>query len=159
MTTSALRFALAWLVPAVAVLAPYTAAALTQDRPVADATKPAQEKTVQVHYLEIVTPDVDAACSSLAGLHGVTFGAPAPELGNARTAKLAGGGLLGVRAPMHAAEEPVVRPYVLVDDLAAAVAKVKAEGAEIAVPSMEIAGRGKCAIYSRGGIQHGLWEL
>jgi predicted enzyme related to lactoylglutathione lyase len=160
MTTTLLRSVVLCLLPALSAFIPALPGSMSpQDRPAADANEPEKEKTVHVHYLEIVTPDVDATCSALAKLHGVTFAKPAPELGNARTAKLRDGGLLGVRAPMHAAEEPVVRPYVLVDDLDAAVAKARADGAEIAVPSMEIAGRGKCAIYFLGGIQHGLWEL
>ena len=64
---------------------------------------------MQTQYLEIVTPDVDALCDSYEKLHGVTFSTPVAELGNARTADLAGGGRIGVRAPMHEKEEPVVR--------------------------------------------------
>ncbi|MCB9914961.1 MAG: hydroxylase [Planctomycetes bacterium] len=113
---------------------------------------------MQVHYLEIVTPDVDATCAALERLHGVSFGAPVVELGNARTARVDGGGRLGVRAPMHSAEEPVVRPYVLVDDVAAATAAAEAAGAMLALPSMEIPGQGTIAIYVLGGVQYGLWQ-
>ena len=59
---------------------------------------------------------------------------------------------------MHAAEEPVVRPYALVEDLDAAVATAEAAGAEIALPSMELPGEGKIAIYIQGGIHYGLWQ-
>ena len=84
---------------------------------------------MQVHYLEIVTPEVDATCAAYEKLHGVSFSAPEAGLGNARTATLANGGLLGVRAPMHETEEPVVRPYLLVDDIdAAATAALEAGG-------------------------------
>jgi uncharacterized protein len=117
------------------------------------------ENTMQVHYLEIVTPDVDATCASLARLHGVEFSAPVAELGNARTASLAGGGEIGVRAPMRPTEDPVVRPYALVDDIEAAVAAAAADGGEIALPPMEIPGRGRFAIYIQGGIHYGLWRL
>jgi len=112
-----------------------------------------------VHYLEVVSADVDETCRVLEEVHGVNFGEPVLTLGNARTASLAGGGTIGVRAPMSEQEQPVVRPYVLVDDLRAAVAAVEAAGAEIALPYMELAGHGKIAIYLVGGIQHGLWEL
>ena len=57
---------------------------------------------MQVHYLEIVTPEVDATCATYARLHGVKFGKGDPGLGNARTAAIANGGMIGVRAPMHA---------------------------------------------------------
>jgi predicted enzyme related to lactoylglutathione lyase len=106
---------------------------------------------MQIQYLEIVTPEVDATCKSYAMLHGVTFSDPEPGLGNARTATLANGGMIGVRAPMHESEDPVVRPYMLVDDIEAA-AKLAAEaGGEIAHPPMEIPGHGKFAIYFQGG--------
>jgi predicted enzyme related to lactoylglutathione lyase len=56
-------------------------------------------------------------------------------------------------------EEPVVRPYWLVDDIAAAVAAVVQAGGEIAIPPMEIPGHGTFAIYLQGGNDHGLWQL
>lgn len=114
---------------------------------------------MQVHFLEIVTADVDATCGALERLHGVSFSAPEAELGNSRTAALAGGGRIGVRAPMHEMEEPVVRPYVLVDDIQAAAEAAEAAGGQIAHPPMEIPGHGKFAIYIQGGIHHGLWEI
>ena len=80
---------------------------------------------MQIYYLEIVTQEVDATCATQEQLHGVTFGEGDPVLGNARTAALANGGMIGVRAPMHESEEPVVRPYLLVEDIdAAAVSSV-----------------------------------
>jgi predicted enzyme related to lactoylglutathione lyase len=117
-----------------------------------------RKEAMLVRYLEIVTPDVDGTCASLERLHGVEFGAPDAGLGHARTAALKGGGMIGVRAPMHESEQPVVRPYVLVDDIEAAVDAARAAGAEIAHPPLEIPGHGTFAIYIRGGIQHGLWQ-
>ena len=118
-----------------------------------------EREDMKIHYLEIVTPELEATCKAYEQILGVSFGEPAPELGNARTAQLAGGGLLGVRAPMRPDEAPVVRPYVLVDDIAAAVERAAAAGAEIALPPMEIPGRGQCAIYLLGGIEHALWQV
>jgi predicted enzyme related to lactoylglutathione lyase len=118
-----------------------------------------QEETVLVHYLEIVTPEVDATCEAMESARGVSFGEPIPELGYARTALLNSGGRIGVRAPMRETEEPVVRPYLLVEDIEAAVDAAKAAGGEIAMPPTEISGQGKFAIYILGGIQHGLWQL
>ena len=118
-----------------------------------------KEKAMLVQYLEVVTADVDATCSALEKLHGVSFGEPEAALGNARTATLKGGGRVGVRAPMREDEEPVVRPYVLVDDIAAAVKAAEAAGGEFAMYATEVPGHGKFAIYFQGGIQYGLWEL
>ncbi len=114
---------------------------------------------MQIQYLEIVTPDVDAVCTAYGAAHGITFGEPDASLGNARTAGLAGGGLVGVRAPMHEAEEPVVRPYGLTDDIKAAVSAAADAGAQVAHPPMEIPGHGTFAIYILGGVHHGLWQL
>lgn len=118
-----------------------------------------EEKALKVQYLEIVTPLVDETCESLAEAHGVVFGEPIMELGNARTADLADGGRIGVRAPMRETETPVVRPYLLVDDIEAAVKAAKKAGAEVAIPPMEIPGQGTFSIYILGGIEHGLWQL
>lgn len=98
-------------------------------------------------------------CAAYATLHGVSFSDPEAGLGGARTADLAGGGRIGVRAPMHDSEEPVVRPYLLVDDVEASTKAAEAAGAEIAHPPMEIPGQGKFAIYIQGGVHHGLWQL
>jgi predicted enzyme related to lactoylglutathione lyase len=112
----------------------------------------------RIYYLEIVTPEVDGVCAAYAAANGLLFGDPVPALGNARTAPLPGGGWVGVRAPLRDSEEPVTRPYWLVEDLAAAVAKAAESGAQIALPAMEIPGYGTCAIYIQGGVEHGLWQ-
>ena len=113
---------------------------------------------MQIHYLEIVTTEVDATCAAQEKLHGVGFGEPVAGLGDARTAALANGGTIGVRAPMHENEQPVVRPYLLVDDVEAAAAAAVEAGGEIAHPPMEIPGHGTFAIFIQGGIHHGLWQ-
>jgi predicted enzyme related to lactoylglutathione lyase len=167
MTTLRFRSVLLLLVPALVWWAQSPSALGIQDPPAreAQATKPATqtatkpEKPMLVQYLEVVTAEVDATCSTLESLHGVRFGEPEAALGNARTAMLAGGGWVGVRAPLRADEEPVVRPYVLVGNIAAAVKAAEAGGGEIALPATEIPGRGKFAIYFQGGIEYGLWEL
>ncbi len=114
---------------------------------------------MQIQYLEIVTSEVNAVCAAYEATYGVQFGDPDARLGNARTAALPGGGLVGVRAPMHETEEPVVRPYWLVDDIEAAVAVAVEAGGVVAHPPLEIPGHGTFAIYILGGIQHGLWQL
>ena len=113
---------------------------------------------MQIHYLEIVTPDVDATCAAYAAAHDVRFGPPDAGLGNARTAPLPGGGLVGVRGPLRDTEQPVVRPYWLVNDIEAAVAAAVASGGVVAHPPMELPGHGTFAIYIQGGIDHGLWQ-
>jgi predicted enzyme related to lactoylglutathione lyase len=115
---------------------------------------------LKVQYLEIVTPLVTETCDALAQAHDVDFSEPIAQLGNARTAHLKDGGRIGVRAPLRESEAPVVRPYVLVDDIEAAVKAAEKAGATVAMPPMEIpGGQGTFSIYILGGIEHGLWQL
>lgn len=113
---------------------------------------------MKIGYLEIVTADVDGVCATYERLHGVTFGAPVAALGHARTTTLAGGGVLGVRAPLREDEAPVVRPYFRVEDVEASAEVLPEAGALVAHPPLELPGHGKFAIYFRGEVQHGLWE-
>ncbi len=120
---------------------------------------PTAGEPMKVHYLEIVTPEVDALCGQYSKLHGITFSEPVANLGGARTATLNGGGLIGIRGPMRETETPVVRPYVLVDDIKASVESAAEAGAEIALPPLEIPEHGTCAIVIHGGIECGLWQV
>lgn len=111
-----------------------------------------------IHYLEVVTTDVDAVCAAYSAAHSVQFGNPDARLGHARTAELPRGGVVGVRAPLHETEQPVVRPYWLVDNIEAALAASVAAGGAVAHAPMEIPGHGTFAIYIQGGVHHGLWQ-
>ena len=114
---------------------------------------------MKIQYLEIVSPDADAICAEYEAIQNVKFGEPQELLGGARTCKLADGGIVGVRGPLRDTEDSVVRPYWLVENMEKAISIVKAEGAEIAVPPLEIPGLGTFAIYIKGGIDHGFWKL
>ena len=164
MTTHVVRAVLLCVVPQLIVCTPEVSDTYAQpEQPTRAVGNSDQEfnegDAVNVHYLEIVTPEVDATCDALGKLQGVSFGEPISELGHARTATLDSGGRIGVRAPMRETEEPVVRPYLLVEDIGAAVDAAQAAGGEIAMPPTEIPGQGRFAIYILGGIQHGLWQL
>ncbi len=116
-------------------------------------------EAMKIHYLEVVTKDAETICTLYSKIYGVTFGGADKNLGGARTARLANGGMLGVRAPMHDGEKSVVRPYLLVKDIEAAVAAAAKSGAKIAVPPMKIPGHGTCAIVFQSGIESGLWQV
>jgi len=159
MNASTLRSAFLSLAPALVVCAPLALDSPGRQDPSEPVQKDSEEALAfRVQYLEIVTPDRDGTCELLENVHGVAFGEPVAALGNARTARLAGGGNLGVRAPMHAGEEPVVRPYLSVDDVAAAVEQAAASSGEIAMPATKTADGSEFAIYFHGGIQYGLWK-
>ncbi len=112
-----------------------------------------------VHYLEIVSPDADSVCKAYEAAQGIHFSEPDEMLGGARTATLTDGTIVGVRVPLRDTETPVTRPYWLVESIDDAVVRVKEQGAEIAVPPLEIPGKGKFAIYILGSIEQGFWEV
>lgn len=114
---------------------------------------------MKVHYLEIVSLDADAVCKAYEAAHNISFGEADASLGGAKTCALPDGCIIGVRSPLRETEKPVVRPYWLVEDIETAITDVEAQGAEIAVPPMEIPGKGKFAIYLSGSNDHGLWQL
>ena len=114
---------------------------------------------MKLYYLEIVSSDVEAICTAYEAAHNVQFGEPDEFLGGARTCNLTDGSIVGVRAPLRETEEPVVRPYWLVEDIEKAVKAMQAQGAEIALPPLEIPGKGTFAIYINGAIDHGFWQL
>ncbi len=160
MTNFIPRQFMSWLVLTWGVCACSATDVQNQESLTAAAAQEAEtQNAMLIQYLEVVTPDVEATCNALAQLHGIAFGEAVPGLGNARTAALQSGGMIGVRAPMAAHENPVVRPYVLVDDIEAAVTAAQSAGAQIALPAMEIPGHGMFAIYILGGIEHGLWQI
>lgn len=112
-----------------------------------------------MHYLEIVTNDMQAVCKAYEATYSAKFSEPDEILGGAKTCVLADGSIVGVREPLRETEMPVIRPYWLVEDIEKAVEGLQAQGAQIAVPPMEMPNKGKFAIYILGGHDHGLWEL
>jgi predicted enzyme related to lactoylglutathione lyase len=113
---------------------------------------------VQLHYLEIVSNDVDALTGLYRSLHGLSFGSPDPDLGQARVATRADGTLVGIRKPLAAHEQPIIRTYLQVDEIQQAVRTAEKGGATIAYPPTRQGQRGTFAIVIQGGLEHGLWQ-
>ncbi len=112
-----------------------------------------------VHYIEIVTPDVEKMCELYSNSFGWIFQPASPQLGNARVTELQDGSLYGIRAPMHATEKALIRLYIRVQDIEAYVQKVTQTGGKILLEPMKIPGYGIIAIYEIGGIEKGLWQV
>lgn len=113
----------------------------------------------QPHYLEIVAEQVEALCSFYERTAGAEFGPPDAQLGGARVARLDGGSLLGIRAPLRSDEGPLWRVYLRVDDLDRAIAAARDAGAEIALEGMDLgADHGTIGIVLHGGVEHGFWQ-
>ncbi len=121
---------------------------------------PAQRghEAMQIHYVEIVSQDVAAQCEALERIHGLSFGPPVADLGQARVAEAPDGSLIGVRAPLAEHEQPVTRTYLAVEDITKAVEDAEAAGARIAYPPTQQGDTGTWAIYLLGDVQIGLWQ-
>ena len=111
-----------------------------------------------VHYLEIVSNDLDTLTALYQRMHGLSFGPPDPDLGQARVATRMDGTLVGIRKPLAAHEQPIMRTYLAVEDIQQAVKKAEDSGALIAYPPTRQGQRGTFAIVIQGGVQHGLWQ-
>lgn len=123
-----------------------------------EATDRMGESNMRMHYLEIVCRDVAAQCSALERVHGLSFGAPVTDLGGARVANAAGGSLIGVRAPLAEHEQPIIRTYMEVADIAKAVKDAEAAGGVVVYPPTKQGETGTWAIYFLGDVQFGLWQ-
>jgi hypothetical protein len=113
---------------------------------------------MRIHYVEIVCRDVAAQCAALERMHGLSFGPAVTDLGQARVAEASDGSLIGVRAPLAEHEQPIVRTYLEVEDIARAVREAEAAGAVIAYPPTRQGDTGTWAIYFLGDVQLGLWQ-
>ena len=111
-----------------------------------------------VHYLEIVSNDLDTLTALYERMHGLSFGPPDPDLGQARVATQADGTLVGIRQPLAAHEQPIIRSYLAVEDIQQAVKKAEQHGATVAYPPTRQGQRGIFAIMIQGDVQHGLWQ-
>jgi predicted enzyme related to lactoylglutathione lyase len=87
-----------------------------------------------VGYLEIVSNDVETLTGLYQRIHGLSFGPPDPDLGQARVATQADGALVGIRRPLAAHEQPIMRTYLAVEGIEQAVKKAEDSGARIAYP-------------------------
>jgi predicted enzyme related to lactoylglutathione lyase len=116
------------------------------------------ESIMRIHYLETVCRDVAAQCAALERVHGLSFGPAVADLGGARVAKAADGSLIGVRAPLAEHEQPIIRTYLEVDDIAKAIREAEAAGGVVAYPPTKQGETGTWAIYFLGDVQFGLWQ-
>jgi|SRR5579884_508414 len=111
-----------------------------------------------LHYLEIVSNDVDTLAGLYQLMHGLSFSPPDPDLGLARVATQADGTLVGIRKPLGEHEQPIMRTYLEVEDIGQAVKKAEESGATIAYPPTRQGGQGIFAIVIRSEVEHGLWQ-
>jgi predicted enzyme related to lactoylglutathione lyase len=111
-----------------------------------------------VQYLEIVSNDVDTLTALYERMFDLSFGPPDSDLGEAHVAARSDGTLVGIRKPLAAHEQPIVRTYLAVEDIQHAVKKAEDSGAIVAYPPTRQGKRGTFAIVIQGDVQHGLWQ-
>lgn len=111
-----------------------------------------------VHYLEIVTNELDATCALYQSLRELNFGEAVAEMGHARIAKVADGSLIGIRKPLAEHDAPIVRSYIEVSDIEAAAKAAESQGAVIAYAPTKQGEYGTFCILIQNGLQHGLWQ-
>ena len=132
-------------------------------RPGADANAQSSSKqsspkgsTTTIHYLEIVSNDVDTLCETYERVHALSFGPEDPDAGQARVAVRPDGGLVGIRRPLAEHEQPTMRTYLEVVDIQKAVEEAERAGAIIAYPPTLHGELGTFAVFIQGDVQHGL---
>jgi predicted enzyme related to lactoylglutathione lyase len=113
---------------------------------------------MSVHYLEIVSNDVDALTALYQRTYGLSFGSPDQDLGQARVASRTDGTLVGIRKPLAEHEQPIMRTYLEVEDIEQATKQAEESGAAIAYPPTKQGQKGTFAIVIQGDVQHGLWQ-
>jgi len=111
-----------------------------------------------IHYVEIVSDDVDSLTSLYQRTYDLSFGPPEADMGQARVATRPDGTVVGIRAPLAAHEEPIIRTYFEVDDIQKAVQEAEDSGAMVAYPPTEQGAWGTFSIVIHGDLQHGLWQ-
>ncbi|HWD70777.1 MAG TPA: hypothetical protein VG293_11335 [Solirubrobacteraceae bacterium] len=111
-----------------------------------------------VHYLEIVSDDVDTLVGFYQHVHGLSFGPPDPDLGQARVAIQSDGTVVGIRKPLAAHEQPIMRTYLEVKDIRQATTKAEESGGTVAYPATRQGDHGTFAIVIHGDVEHGLWK-
>ena len=117
-----------------------------------------EDSNMTIHYLEIVSNDVDTLCATYERVHALSFGPEDPDLGQARVAVRPDGSLVGIRRPLAEHEQPTMRTYLEVVDIQKAVEEAEGAGAIIAYPPTLQGERGTFAIYIQGDVEHGLWQ-
>ncbi|MEM8963493.1 MAG: hypothetical protein AAGD38_18565 [Acidobacteriota bacterium] len=139
-------------------LAAIVAIALLAGYQTTEATDQKGQTNMGIHYVEIVTKDVEAQIAAMEKGQVLSFGEPVADLGLARVAETPSGSLVGVRAPLAEHEAPIVRTYFEVENIAKAIEEAKATGAMVAYPPTQQGDTGTWAIYILGDAQIGLWQ-
>ena len=119
---------------------------------------PPEGSNMTIHYLEIVTNNVEDLCAAYEHVHALSFGPEDADLGQARVAVRSDGSLVGIRRPLAEHEHPIMRTYLEVVDIRKAVAEAEKAGAVIAYPPTRQGERGTFAIFIQGDVEHGLWQ-
>lgn len=112
-------------------------------------------------WIDLVTPDQDAAGEFYGGLFGWTLKEDenAEQTGGYRTAQLNENAIGGVMKVMEEGQPPAWTAYVCVEDADATVAKAREAGGQVHVEPMTVLDYGRMAVVADPtGAVFGLWQ-
>jgi len=110
-------------------------------------------------WIDLGSPDLEAAKAFYGGLFGWDTPAGPPEAGGYSVCELGGKTVAGLGPKMNPDFPTVWMTYVNVDDAQATTAKVSANGGTVFVPPMQVMDVGHMAIFADpAGAVLGLWQ-
>ncbi len=110
-------------------------------------------------YIDIGTPDIDAAAAFYGGLFGWQVVDLGPDAGGYRMATLEGDGVAGI-GPAQNPGPPYWTTYISVDSADSSAKKVEAAGGQVLAPPMDIPGNaGRMAVFADpNGAAFAVWQ-
>jgi uncharacterized protein len=112
-------------------------------------------------WIDLGTPDIDAAVSFYGGLFGWSIPEPenAEQTGGYRQAMLRGKPVCGVMPLMQEGQPPAWSTYISVEDADATAAKVREAGGSVLAEPMDVLDLGRMAVFmDTTGAAFGIWQ-
>ena len=110
-------------------------------------------------WVDLSTPDADAAAKFYGEVMGWTTTEPTEETGGYRLFQQAAQSVAGVMPHMQEGQPTVWLTYVSVEDADATADRVKAQGGTVIVEPMDVLELGRMAVFTDpGGAAFGVWQ-
>lgn len=110
-------------------------------------------------WVDLSTPDPDAAARFYAGLFGWEIREPLPEAGGYRMAELRGRPVAGIGPQMQPGMPPAWATYIATADADATAKAVAAAGGRTLMPPMDVLDAGRMGVFADpAGAVFGVWQ-